>query len=345
VLAAWAVGEVGPAPQPTAVITAAADTHCPTTAARRFGWGDPTRSSDFGTGLPPDWHPHGPEVGHDKRGVRTPAAFTVNDGVVTITGTADGTTGAMSWHPGQRYGRWEACVRMDPGPDALHGVLILWPVAEDFPAGGEIDWMEVFRGDRQEVTVNIHHGPPDRSFGGTVARDGTRWTGGRQGRPTASTYADGEEWYSTDRSDLFPPRPRDDAARLVLARRRRPAERGSAMRMDWAHQWHSRRANLPRAARAPGDPRPKQTSPTPTAGRDRCRRHLTRGRRVTKRIWGRHPPPTTRVPAPAVRRSGTSRYPSRDSRRSPRVGGSAPRREQVIAAASTASCSSSSSVL
>ena len=95
----------------------------------------------------------------------------MRDGVATITGTADGTTGAMSWHPGQRYGRWEACVRMDPGPDALHGVLILWPVAEDFPAGGEIDWMEVFRGDRQEVTVNIHHGPPDRSFGGEVEHD------------------------------------------------------------------------------------------------------------------------------------------------------------------------------
>ena len=129
-LAACGAGDVGPAPQPTA------DTRCSTTAAERFGWGDPSRSSDFDAGLPPDWHPYGPEVGHDKKGVRTPAAITVSAGVATITGAADGTTGAMSWHPGQRYGRWEACVRMDPGPDALHGVLILWPVADDFPDGG-----------------------------------------------------------------------------------------------------------------------------------------------------------------------------------------------------------------
>ena len=133
----------------------------------------------------------------------------MRDGVATITGTADGTTGAMSWHPGQRYGRWEACIRMDPGPDALHGVVILWPVAEDFPAGGEIDWVEVFHGDRQEVTVNIHHGPPDRSFGGEVERDATQWTAWAvEWTPEhITTYADGEEWYSTDRSELFPPRP------------------------------------------------------------------------------------------------------------------------------------------
>ena len=148
VLAACGTDGGGPAPQPTAAATpvADADAHCSTTAAQRLGWGEPSRGADFGDGLPPDWHPYGPEVGHNKKGVRTPEAITTADGVVTITGTADGTTGAMSWHPGQRYGRWEACVRMDPGPDALHGVLILWPVAEDFPAGGEIDWMEIFRG-------------------------------------------------------------------------------------------------------------------------------------------------------------------------------------------------------
>ena len=80
--------------------------------------GRPSRSSDFDAGLPPDWHPYGPEVGHDKKGVRTPAAITVNDGVATITGTADGTTGAMSWHPGRHTGGGRPALRMDPGPDA-----------------------------------------------------------------------------------------------------------------------------------------------------------------------------------------------------------------------------------
>ena len=52
-----------------------------------------------------------------------------------------------------------------------------------------------------------------------------------------------------------------------------------------------------------------------------------------ERIWGRHPPSTTCIPAQLRRAS-----------RSSRVGGSAPRREQVIAAASMASSSSASSV-
>ena len=200
--------------------------NCPTTAAARLGWGAPTRASDFDAGLPPDWHPYGPEVGHDEKGVRTPQAITVADGAATISATADGTTGAMSWHPGQRYGRWEACVRMDRGPDALHGVLILWPVAEDFPAGGEIDWMEIFRGDRQEATVNIHHGPPDRSFGGAVEHDATQWTAWAvEWTPEhITTYRDGEQWYTHRPRRPLPAAAdeHDHAARLVPARGRRP---------------------------------------------------------------------------------------------------------------------------
>jgi hypothetical protein len=254
VLAACTTGE-SPAtgrqdPPPPATAT------CPTTAADRLGWGAPTRTSDFQDGLPSDWHPYGPEVGHDKKGLRTPQAITVADGVATITGTRDGTTGAMSWHPGQRYGRWEACVRMDPGPDALHGVLILWPVAEDFPAGGEIDWMEVFRGDRQQVTVNIHHGPPDTSFGGAVAHDATEWTAWAVTwtHDRITTYRNGEQWYSTARSAVFPPRPMNMTMQLDWFPPDGPADRGSAMHLDWAHQWALPESEPASLSLAPDDP-------------------------------------------------------------------------------------------
>jgi licheninase len=231
---------------------------CPTTAAARLGWGAPTRASEFDAGLPPDWHPYGPEVGHDEKGVRTPQAITVADGAATISATADGTTGAMSWHPGQRYGRWEACVRMDRGPDDLHGVLILWPVAEDFPAGGEIDWMEIFQGDRQEATVNIHHGPPDSSFGGSVEHDATQWTAWAvEWTPDhISTYRDGEQWYSTDRADLFPPRPMNMTMQLdwFPPDGGGPASSGSAMHLDWARQWALPESEPATLSLAPGDP-------------------------------------------------------------------------------------------
>lgn len=244
------------APLPAA--PAAAPPHCPTTAAQRLGWGPPTRTADFDAGLPPDWHPYGPEVGHDGRGVRTPAAITVADGVATITATAEGTTGAMSWHPGQRHGRWEACLRTDPGPDALHAVVILWPVAEDFPTGGEIDWMEIFRGDRQQVTVNIHHGPPDRSFGGAVDHDATRWTAWavEWTADHVTTYRDGVEWYRTDRSGLLPPRPMNMTVQLdwFPPAGGGPAAGGSALHLDWARQWSLPTSVPATLSLAPGDP-------------------------------------------------------------------------------------------
>ena len=261
--AAPAPGPAAP-PVPSAAAPAAAAAppapeRCPTTAAQRLGWGPPTRAADFdGGGLPPDWHPYGPEVGHDRQGVRTPDAITVADGVATITATADGTTGAMSWHPGQRFGRWEACLRTDPGPDALHAVAILWPVAEDFPAGGEIDWMEIFRGDRRQVTVNVHHGPPDRSFGGAVDHDATRWTAWavEWTAQRVTTYRDGAEWYRTDRADLLPPRPMNMTVQLdwFPPPGGGPAPSGSAMHLDWARQWALPDSEPATLSLAPGDP-------------------------------------------------------------------------------------------
>ena len=255
----------------------AIESNCPTTAADRHGWGEPTQASDFQDGLPADWHPYGPEVGHDRKGVRTPAAVTVADGAVTITGTAEGTTGAMSWHPGQRYGRWEACVRMDRGPDALHGVLILWPVAEDSPEGGEIDWMEIVGGDRQETTVNIHHGPPDRSFGGAVDHDATQWTAWAvEWTPEhIATYRNGEQWYTTTRSELFPPRPMNMTMQLdwFPPDGGGPAARGSAMQMDWARQWALPESEPAALSLAPGDPATGQPRSYP----DRTPRVLSAG--------------------------------------------------------------------
>ena len=76
VLAACTTDTAAPAAQSTAAATPVGDdAYCPTTAAQRFGWGTPTRASDFADGLPADWHPYGPEVGHDKKGARTPEAL------------------------------------------------------------------------------------------------------------------------------------------------------------------------------------------------------------------------------------------------------------------------------
>lgn len=226
--------------------------HCSSTAAAANGWGAPTRASDFnGTTLPADWHPYGPEPGHERRGLRTPAAITVGDGEATVRGTADGTTGAMSWHPGQRYGRWELCIRSDPG--GLHSVVLLWPVAEDWPVGGEIDWMEIMDDDRQTTGFFLHHGSDNDTESGSVQIDATRWHAyALEWTPDRITgYVDGKSWYTIDDPSTFPPRPMNMTIQLDYFG---DADTGSAMHVDWADQWALPESQPATLSLAPGDP-------------------------------------------------------------------------------------------
>lgn len=238
---------------PTAAPVPDGPGNCPQTAAARYRWGPPTRSSDFAGGLPADWHPYGPEPGHERSGLRTPAAIAVAAGVATIRGSADGTTGAMSWHPGQRYGRWEACVRSDAGSGGLNPVLLLWPVAEDWPAGGEVDWMEISDPTRQETGFFLHFGPDNEQEAGTVTRDATRWTAWalEWTRDRMTAYTNGEPWYSTTDTGHFPPRPMTMTMQLDWFG---DADTPTSMQMDWARQWALPESEPATLSLAPGDP-------------------------------------------------------------------------------------------
>lgn len=238
-----------------ATTTAAADPgpRCTQTAAARYGWGAPTRESDFDHGLPPDWHPYGPEPGHERRGERTPAAITVADGAVTIDGTATGTTGAMSWHPGQKYGRWEACVKSDAGRGGLNAVILLWPVAEDWPVGGEIDWMEIMDPTRQVTGFHLHYGADNQQSAADVTHDATQWTAwALEWTPQKITgYVNGAPWYTSTNTAAFPPRPMVMTMQLDYFP---PAGGPSAMHMDWARQWALPQSVPATLSLAPGDP-------------------------------------------------------------------------------------------
>lgn len=244
-----------PSPPPTSTGGEAPEDskNCPTTAAAELGWGAPTRESAFRTTLPRDWHPYGPEPGHDLKGTRTPDAITVQDGVVTIAATKDGTTGAMSWHPGQRYGRWEACVKSDAGRGGLNAVVLLWPNAEDFPVGGEIDWMEIGADDRKETGFFLHYGKNNDQLQGTVEHDATKWTAwALEWTPRKMTaFVNGKEWYSTTETKHFPPRPMNMTMQLDYFP---PAGGATKMHMDWARQWALPESEPSTLSLAPGDP-------------------------------------------------------------------------------------------
>ncbi|WP_130289152.1 glycoside hydrolase family 16 protein [Pseudonocardia sediminis] len=271
VLAATAVGaatvvgtaataEAAPAPVRSAASSAAPAAlapgagNCPNTAAQKLGWGDPTRVSDFdGSTVPPDWHPYGPEPGHDKQGTRTPEAITVADGMMSINAEQDGTTGAVSWHPGQQYGRWESCVKSDEGQGGLNALLLLWPVAENFPVGGEIDWMEISDDSRQETGFFLHYGENNDQESATVKNDATKWSAyALEWTPEKiSVFVNGEEWYSTTEKDHLPPGPMNMTMQMDYF----PEAGGpSAMHMDWAHQWALPESEPAELTLAPGAP-------------------------------------------------------------------------------------------
>lgn len=265
VATAPAAGAAVPVAVPTQAVPAQAapapaDGNCPETAAKAFDWGEPTRRSDFdGTTVPPDWHPYGPEPGHAKNGTRTPDAVTVGGGAMSINGTQDGTTGAVSWHPGQQYGRWEACVRADEGSGGLNALLLLWPVEENFPVGGEIDWMENMSDDRQETSFFLHYGADNQQEYGSVKHDSTQWSAwALEWTPEKMTaYVNGKEWYSTSQTDHFPPGAMNMTMQLDYFGN---AGGPSAMHMDWANQWalpESKPAELSLPPGAPATGQPK----------------------------------------------------------------------------------------
>jgi len=231
---------------------------CPRTAGETHGWGAPARESDFsGATLPTDWHPYGPEPGHTRNGTRTPDAITVADGNATITGTADGATGAMSWHPGQRYGRWEACVRSDEGGGGLNALFLLWPVAEDRPVGGELDWMEISDPSRQETSFFLHYGRDNQQEAGSVRHDSTQWSAyAVEWTPsTIATFVNGREWYSTSDTSHFPPRPMAMTMQLdYFGGSGGGRYSGTAMHMDWARQWTLPESEPADLSLAPGEP-------------------------------------------------------------------------------------------
>jgi licheninase len=262
-LLATAVSPARAEQPPTSSTPAADPSKCARTAADTLGWGAPTRESDFGgSTVPADWHPYGPEPGHVRNGTRTPAAITVADGNVTITGTADGTTGAMSWHPGQRYGRWEACVRSTAGSGDLNALFLLWPVAEDWPVGGELDWMEISDPARQETSFFLHHGADNQQEAGSVSHDATQWSAyAVEWTPSRITaFVNGRPWYSTTETSHFPPRPMAMTMQLdyfgggAEGSLAGPSTEGTAMHMDWARQWALPESEPAQRSLAPGDP-------------------------------------------------------------------------------------------
>ena len=149
-------GAVEPAPAgtPKSVATAATTTVVPaaaatggdgTQAATTLGWGSVVAGDEFSyTGAPDStkWGVYnGP--GHSGQGVRSPSAWSVANGLATVSGDAAGTTGGMSAKfAQQKYGRWESRMKTSARDPQYHPVMILWPANNASPNCAEVDYAE-----------------------------------------------------------------------------------------------------------------------------------------------------------------------------------------------------------
>src|SRR4029453_6185759 len=98
-----------------------------------------------------------------------------SNGILTLNGDADGNTAGMAWGDGQKYGRWEARVKAPASDPSYHALLLLWPDAENWPTGGEIDFMEMSDHTRRSTDTFLPYGSSNNQVSGSVAADATQW--------------------------------------------------------------------------------------------------------------------------------------------------------------------------
>ncbi|MFC5140348.1 glycoside hydrolase family 16 protein [Actinomycetospora rhizophila] len=218
-----------------------------TTAAAVNQWGAPGPGSDDFTdgGVDPTrWDVYDGD-GHAGNGTRSPDAVAVRNGVLTITGDAEGTTGGVANRTAQQYGRWEVRMRAAPRPgasdgDPYHPVLLLWPAnaggsVKPGGTGGEIDFAETDVGSGQ-VSTFLH--PPTSDADRKAFRqpvDLSQWHNyAVEWTPTRiAGWIDGQQWYDVTDPVVQPGGPMTPCVQLDA---NTPSGlQPAVMETDWIH--------------------------------------------------------------------------------------------------------------
>ncbi len=174
-------------------------------AAVRYNWQLQDHDEFNGNTLSPAWNPY---TGATTGGVgrHDPANLHVANGMLSIVSHGL-SSGGLEWTNGQLYGRWEVRARTEKAV-GYGDVLILWPDAEDFPEGGEIDFMEIPKPERNEYNFNLHYGVDNSQNGTKVAGDFTQWHNyAVEWMPDhVAGFVDGQEVFRTTDRAQIPPR-------------------------------------------------------------------------------------------------------------------------------------------
>lgn len=176
---AAAAPAAAPAVAPAAAAPAAAPTASGAEAASNFGWGPVLAGDEFSNTGAPDatkWSVF-KGAGHHNKGERSPAAWSVANGVATVSGDAAGTTGGMSAKfAQQKYGRWESRMKTSDRDSEYHPVMILWPNNNESPNCAEIDYAEGST-ETKMMKFFLHYSCGGSDFQTTAAKpiDATQW--------------------------------------------------------------------------------------------------------------------------------------------------------------------------
>ena len=175
-----------------------------TQAAEVLGWTQ-VKGDEFDGGLDPVWGEYN-GAGHGGNGRRSPDHVTVEDDMLVIRGDGNGNTGGVAWRDGQRFGRWEVRARFPAGDAQYHPVLILWPTAENWPEGGEVDFAEATSAS-DNVAFFLHYSAQNQQAFARKPLDITQWHNYAvewvNGRITG--YVDGEKWFESTDGKTLPP--------------------------------------------------------------------------------------------------------------------------------------------
>ena len=200
-----------------------------------LGWGAPVDGDEF-TGSALDtgrWNAYdGP--GHNGNGKRRPSQITVANGVMTMSGTADGTTGGMEFDRGRLYGRWETRMQVPNGDSRYHPVLILWPDAEDWPQGGEVDYAETAAGS-STVDFFLHYSASNKQTMASKTLDISQWHNYAVEWTSTGIRGciDGTLWFTDTNPAHLPPRSMHQTIQLDWFPSGATSTRPSAMNVAW----------------------------------------------------------------------------------------------------------------
>ncbi|HKU11266.1 MAG TPA: family 16 glycosylhydrolase [Sinomonas sp.] len=194
---------------PAVTVAATTATSDGTQAAVTQGWGPVVAGDEFNTGSTPNpllWEVYN-SAGNAGQGVRSPSAVTVANGVLTISGDANGTTGGLaSKFARQEYGRWEARMRTSARDPKYHPVMILWPDSNNSPTCAETDYAEG-QSDTTRINFFLHYACSGSSFQASASKvlDTTQWHNyAVDWSPSGIIgYVDGVEWFrDTNPADI-----------------------------------------------------------------------------------------------------------------------------------------------